>query len=89
MDRIDIHIEVPRIKYEKLTSEQMAESSLEIKETGAKSRNLQQKRYASENIQTNSEMNVRQMQKYCKIDHETDSMLRRGKSNATFGTIRA
>ena len=35
MDRIDIHIEVPRIKYEKLTSEQMAESSLEI-ENGCK-----------------------------------------------------
>ncbi|MEK7627415.1 MAG: YifB family Mg chelatase-like AAA ATPase [Patescibacteria group bacterium] len=76
MDRIDIHIEVPRIKYEKLTSEQMAESSLEIRKRVQRARNLQQKRYASENIQTNSEMNVRQMQKYCKIDHETDSMLR-------------
>lgn len=76
MDRIDIHIEVPRIKYEKLTSEQVAESSLEIRKRVQQARNLQQERYAGENIQTNNEMNVKQMQKYCKIDQETDSMLR-------------
>lgn len=76
MDRIDIHIEVPRIKYEKLTSEQTAESSSEIRKRVQNARNLQQTRYTNENIQTNNEMNVKQMQKYCKIDGETDSMLR-------------
>lgn len=76
IDRIDIHIEVPRIKYEKLTSDEVAESSLIARERVQKARDMQEKRFEEEKIQTNSEMNVKQIQKYCKIDKDTDLMLR-------------
>jgi magnesium chelatase family protein len=76
LDRIDIHIEVPRINYEKLTSETIAESSIEVRKRVQKARDIQRTRYVSDNIQTNSEMNASQIQKYCKLDDQTNAMLR-------------
>lgn len=76
MDRIDIHIEVPRIKYEKLTSEKTAEPSNEVRKRVQQARDIQKQRFAKENIQTNSEMNVKQIQNYCAFDPETDIMLK-------------
>src|SRR3990167_10473765 len=52
LDRIDIHIEVPAVKYDKLASEEAAEDSLTIRERVERARLVQVKRFN----QTNSEM---------------------------------
>jgi len=66
-DRIDIFISVPRIKYNKLASEEPAESSSRIRERVQKARNIQTKRFQEEEIFYNAEMSNRHLQKYCQI----------------------
>lgn len=70
MDRIDIHIEVPAIKFNEISSDTMAEpsSSIRLRVTGA--RQLQQERFKSDGIYANAQMKPRHIRKYCKIDDD-------------------
>ena len=72
LDRIDIHLEVPRVKYEKLTDEKMAESSAEIRKRVEKARAVQEKRFNK----TNSEMPAKELKKYCQLDEKSKELLR-------------
>jgi magnesium chelatase family protein len=65
LDRIDLHVEVPRLPYEKIANAQQSESSADIKERVQKAREIQQKRFG--NSSTNSEMNVVELRKHCKL----------------------
>ena len=47
LDRIDIHIEVPRVDYEKLSGDRMGESSAAIRARVQAARNIQQKRFST------------------------------------------
>ena len=47
LDRIDIHIEVPRVDYEKLSGDRMGETSESIRKRVQAARNIQQQRFAS------------------------------------------
>jgi len=77
LDRIDLHIEVPRLTYEKLASQKVAESSKIIKERIQKARQIQRKRFFNEkDMFTNSEMALEQIKKYCRIDLASQSLLR-------------
>ncbi len=76
LDRIDIHIEVPRLKYDHLTSKEVSEPSSDIRYRVQSARNVQCTRLAEEKICSNSEMNARQVQKYCKLDEKTNTTLR-------------
>jgi len=77
LDRIDIHIEVPAVKFDKLTSEDKGESSKIIKERVSKARNYQYDRFKDyEDIFTNSQMGVSLIEKYCKIDEESKNLLK-------------
>lgn len=67
-DRIDIFISVPRIKYNKLASEENTESSAEIRKRVQKSRNIQDERFKSECVFYNAEMNNRHLKDFCQID---------------------
>lgn len=59
LDRIDIHIEVPQVKYDKLNTNDKSESSSEIKARVNNARNIQLKRYEKHNIFSNSELTSR------------------------------
>ncbi|MCX6807016.1 MAG: YifB family Mg chelatase-like AAA ATPase [Candidatus Berkelbacteria bacterium] len=76
LDRIDIHIEVPRVKYEKLTDEKVSEASSKIRERIEKARNKQRKRFLYSKSKTNAEMNLLEIKKYCKVDDETKILLK-------------
>ncbi len=67
LDRIDIHIEVPRLTRREILQERVGESSKEIRERVEKARKIQKHRF-SDGIYFNSQMNPRQVQKYCKVD---------------------
>ncbi len=54
IDRIDLHIEVPRIKFEKLSSDNLAESSKSIRARVEKAREIQQERFKDKKIISNS-----------------------------------
>jgi magnesium chelatase family protein len=74
-DRIDIHIEVPRLKYEKLSSERIAESSSKVQKRVQNARDIQTKRFKNLNIKTNSEINARRIKEFCKLEDGAEKMI--------------
>lgn len=76
LDRIDIQLEVPQVVHEKLTSADIAEKSANVKQRIEKTRKIQKERFINENISTNSEINQPQMQKYCKLNKESQNFLK-------------
>lgn len=68
LDRIDLHVEVPRLKFEKLSEDILAESSTAIRERVETTRALQQKRFSEWSASTNSEMNGEQIKRFCRLD---------------------
>ncbi len=75
IDRIDITIECSNIEYNSL-KESKEESSEIIKKRVEKARLIQLERYKKENIKTNSELEEKNIKKYCKIDKETEEILK-------------
>jgi magnesium chelatase family protein len=67
LDRIDIHIEVPAVPYEKLIGEPTGEGSYEIKQRVNKARQIQHQRLLKDGIYCNAGMQPRQLRKYCKM----------------------
>ncbi|MBI2622411.1 YifB family Mg chelatase-like AAA ATPase [Candidatus Microgenomates bacterium] len=84
LDRIDIHLEVPAVKLEKLTSESVnqleSENSKLIRKRVQKARDAQTKRFKSASrrisISSNSEMNVRHIKEFCELSQECMNILR-------------
>jgi len=77
LDRIDIHIEVTLVPFEKLSDERKGESSLKIRERVTEAREIQSKRFtAFENIHYNAQMNVKQIRSFCKLSEESKTLLK-------------
>lgn len=75
MDRIDIQVVVRRVTSEQLAVKGKAESSAQVAERVKHAREIQSRRFAGENIFTNSEMNIRQIEKYCPLSRESSIYL--------------
>jgi magnesium chelatase family protein len=76
LDRIDIHIEIPAIKYKELADTKDAESSSAIKERVEKARALQRKRFREDKIFYNASMNTKLIKKHCVMETEARELLR-------------
>jgi magnesium chelatase family protein len=76
LDRIDLHIEVPRINFEKLSSDELAESSDKIRERVQKARNRQISRFRKLPIQTNAEMRNQEIREFCKVSEQGLNLLK-------------
>ena len=76
LDRIDIHIEVPAIKFKELTSSDNPEPSSEIRKRVKKARNIQLKRFKDDGIFANSHIGTKQLKKYCALDKEGQDLLK-------------
>ncbi len=77
LDRIDIHIEVTPVPFEKLSDETKAESSVEIRKRVTAARELQVARFReSETTNYNAQMNVKQIRKYCALDEASKQLLK-------------
>lgn len=68
MDRFDIHIEVPAVKFREVASDSAGERSAVIRERVTRARAVQQKRYSGEGIYANAQMRQKHIRKYCRID---------------------
>lgn len=75
MDRIDIHIDVPAVKFKELASDTPAESSSEIRERVIRARQMQLERFRGEKIFSNAQMSPRLIRKYCGIDSSSKALL--------------
>jgi len=77
LDRIDIHIEVPAVKFKELSGEPTGESSKAVRERVNAARKIQLKRFEKEkNIFCNAHMESKEIQKYCPIDEDSKELLR-------------
>ncbi|SNR79120.1 magnesium chelatase family protein [Lutibacter agarilyticus] len=77
LDRIDIHIEVNPVPFEKLTEEQQSEPSKTIRERVTKAREFQSKRFSEhQNIHYNAQMGVKQIRKFCQLNDESMNLLK-------------
>ncbi|MDP3017844.1 MAG: YifB family Mg chelatase-like AAA ATPase, partial [Deltaproteobacteria bacterium] len=75
MDRIDIHAEVPAVKYRDLASRDSGEPSREIKRRVDQARNVQLDRFKGIKIYCNAQMTNRHIKKYCQIDEASQKLL--------------
>jgi magnesium chelatase family protein len=76
LDRIDIHIEVPRVEYEKLSDDRLGESSTEVQERVEAARNQQRERFNEEDLVCNAEMGPAEVRKYCNLDETCSALMR-------------
>jgi magnesium chelatase family protein len=75
LDRIDIHIEVTPVPFEKLSDTRKAESSVDIRERVTAAREIQTTRFSAiETINYNAQMSSKLIREYCKLD-ETSLLL--------------
>lgn len=76
LDRIDIHIQVPRISFEKLSSLSEGENSAFVRARVQRARDCQEARFVAEKGKTNAEMSSPLVKKYCIVNDDTQALLR-------------
>ena len=77
MDRIDIHIDVPAVKFNELRGKNVEEcdSSATIRERVIRARELQIGRLGGDGIYSNSAMSPKQIRRYCELDETSEQLL--------------
>lgn len=81
LDRIDLHIEVGRVKFNKLKSDRKIETSAEIKKRVDVARKIQNERYKNESIYCNSELTPNLIKKYCKLNEKNLRLMEKAFNN--------
>jgi magnesium chelatase family protein len=77
LDRIDLHVEVEPVPFEKLSDTRPAESSASIRSRVTEARKLQTERFKkTKNTHYNAQMSSRQIRKYCSLDQDSSSLLK-------------
>ncbi len=79
LDRIDIHIDVPAVKYKELRGSAAPEGSEQVRERVVRARELQLNRFAvaKERIYSNAQMGSRQIRAFCELTTEGERLLER------------
>ncbi|MGH2442288.1 MAG: YifB family Mg chelatase-like AAA ATPase [Chloroflexota bacterium] len=76
LDRIDIHAEVPRVEYEKLTGSSSPEGSASIRVRVEQARQIQLQRFAGSKKTSNAEMGPRDVRKFCPVEPAAQALLK-------------
>jgi len=75
LDRIDLHIEVPRVPHKDLTGTAPVENSATIRQRVNLARQVQHERLAAFGLHANSQMQARHIRRFCKLDAQGDKLL--------------
>ena len=77
LDRIDIHIEVTPVPFEKLSDNRKTESSVDIRARVTRAREIQTQRFEQfDNVHYNAQMNTKQIREYCQLDEASLLLLK-------------
>lgn len=76
LSRIDICIEASKVEYESLRATEKPESSSEIQKRVCKAREIQKQRYEDIGINTNSQLGVTELERYCTLDEKTEAFMK-------------
>lgn len=77
LDRIDLMIEVDGVEYSELRGGGDGESSAAVKERVERARAIQRERFEGRDISTNSQMNARDIAKWCAVDENGERILKK------------
>ena len=75
LDRIDLHIEVPSVKYRALADSRTGESSAAVKKRVSEARAVQKKRFGNAAVTTNARMTEQQIRAFCAIDEASHQLM--------------
>ena len=75
LDRLDLHVEVPPVDYESLSSDVMEETSAEIRERVNKARKIQTERYKGTDVTCNARLTPSLLKKYCVMSEDASKYL--------------
>ena len=81
MDRIDLHVEVPRIKFEKLAENSISENSTSIRKRVESARKIQKERFINSSIITNSEMGGQEIKNFCQLNQKCVDLMKTAVTN--------
>jgi magnesium chelatase family protein len=76
LDRIDIHVEVPRVEYEKLADDRLGEPSANVRDRVEAARKRQAARFAGSGLMCNADMQPADVRVHCQIDDTGKSLLK-------------
>ena len=77
LDRIDLHIDVPAVKYRELASRESGESSENIRRRVIRARDLQARRFRGhKGLYANSDMQAKEVRQFCRLDGAGEELLR-------------
>ena len=76
LDRIDIHIEVPKVEFEQLSDKRKTETSEEIRRRVLRARQIQQERFSKSDIHYNAQMGRREIERYCALDQASELLIK-------------
>ena len=77
LDRIDIHIEVTPVPFEKLSEDRRGELSVNIRKRVTQARDIQTHRFSDQNsVHYNAQMNTKQIRRFCILDAHSKQLLK-------------
>ncbi len=77
LDRIDIHVKVPRVEYEKLTDRRVSERSADVRARVLAARERQARRFSAlPHVSCNADMGPAEVSRFCEVDPAAESLLK-------------
>lgn len=77
LDRMDICVEAPGVRYEELSMKKSPETSADIRRRVCQAREIQSRRYEGTKFTVNSMLGVKEIERYCKISAEGEALMKR------------
>jgi magnesium chelatase family protein len=85
LDRIDLHVEVPQVKFREISGDRTGETSAQIRERVIAARQRQQKRFAHRSkITCNARMGPKELKEFCELDETTKELLKMAMTELNF-----
>jgi magnesium chelatase family protein len=81
LDRIDLHIEVPRVPFQELSASADGTSSAQMREQVQRARTLQRRRFGPESARANSRMTSKQLRKFCPLETDCHDLMKNAMEN--------
>lgn len=76
LDRIDIHLQVPRVDYQKLSDQRSGEPSAIIRERVEAARQIQIKRFEGTKLVSNADMTPKEIRQYCLLEPAGEALMK-------------
>jgi magnesium chelatase family protein len=76
LDRIDIHVEVPAVKYEKLSDDRLGEPSAVVRKRVEAAREVQRRRFEGTTVTCNADMGPAEIRQFCRVEEAGRSLLK-------------